>query len=77
MGLAFQSISVYNAPPLFQTLISEGVVTSQVFGIKLATSGSELFIGGTNSALYTGDFTWVSLTIEVCSSPNALLFCKC
>jgi cathepsin D len=77
MGMGFQSISVYNAPPLFQSLIAEGVVTSQVFGFKLATSGSELFLGGTNSALYTGDFTWVSLTIEVCSSPNALVFCKC
>jgi cathepsin D len=77
MGMGFQSISVYNAPPLFQSLIAEGVVTSQVFGFKLATSGSELFLGGTNSALYTGDFTWVSLTIEVCSSPNELICCKC
>jgi len=64
MGMGFQSISAYNAPPLFQTLISEGVVTSPVFGFKLATSGSELFLGGTNSALYTGAFTWVSVTIE-------------
>jgi hypothetical protein len=73
MGLGFQSISEYNAPPLFQTLIAEGVVTSPVFGFKLATSGSELFLGGTNSALYTGGFTWVPLTAEVCSSPNALI----
>ncbi|KAH9968219.1 acid protease [Russula dissimulans] len=62
MGMAFQSISNYNASPLFQTLISEGAVTAPVFGFKLATSGSELFLGGTNSALYTGDFTWVPLT---------------
>jgi len=62
MGLAFQSISTLNAPPVFQTLISEGVLDSPVFGIKLATSGSELFLGGTNSKLYTGDFTWVPLT---------------
>jgi cathepsin D len=77
MGMAFQSISGYKAPPLFQTLISEGVVTTQVFGFKFATSGSELFLGGTNSALYTGDFTWLSLTLEVCCSPNALICCKC
>ncbi|KAF8480127.1 acid protease [Russula ochroleuca] len=64
MGMAFQSISQYNAPPLFQTLISEGVVTSQVFGTKFAASGSELFIGGTNSALYTGSFTYIPLTVE-------------
>ncbi|KAN0123324.1 eukaryotic aspartyl protease [Russula decolorans] len=62
MGMAFQSISQFNAPPVFQTLISEGVLTSQVFGFKLAASGSELFLGGTNSKLYTGSFTWVPLT---------------
>lgn len=73
MGMAFQSISVYNASPPFQTLISEGVITSQVFGLKMATSGSELFLGGTNSSLYTGNFTWVPLTVEVCSSPKALI----
>ena len=71
MGLAFQSISVYDAPPTFQTLISEGVLTSQVFGFKFAASGSELFLGGTNTALYTGDFTWVPLTVEVCGSSKA------
>ncbi|KAF8480125.1 acid protease [Russula ochroleuca] len=64
MGLGFESISEYDAPPLFQTLISEGVLTSQVFGTKFAASGSELFIGGTNSALYTGSFTYLPLTIE-------------
>jgi cathepsin D len=77
MGMAFQSISQYNAPPLFQTLISEGVVTSQVFGTKFAASGSELFIGGTNSALYTGSFTYIPLTVEVCNSPKALIYYNC
>jgi cathepsin D len=77
MGMGFQTISHYNAPPVFQTLISEGVVTSQVFGFKFATSGSELFIGGTNSALYTGSFTWIPLTIEVCSGPKAIIYYHC
>jgi cathepsin D len=71
MGLAFQSISKFNATPVFQTLISEGVVTLQVFGFKLASNGSELFLGGTNSKLYTGDFTWVSLTNEVRDGPKS------
>jgi cathepsin D len=65
MGMAFQSISVFNAPPVFQTLIYEGVLTSEVFGFKLAASGSELFLGGTNSKLHTGNFTWVPLTNQV------------
>ena len=73
MGMVFQSISAYNASPPFQTLISEGVITSQVFGLKIATSSSELFLGGTNSSLYTGNFTWVPLTVEVCSNPKALI----
>jgi len=77
MGMAFQSISKYQASPVFQTLISEGVVGSQVFGFKLASSGSELFLGGTNSALHKGDFTWVSLTDEVCDGPKKLSCCKC
>ena len=73
MGMAFQSNSEYNASPPFQTLISQGVVTSQVFGLKIATSGSELFLGGMNSALYKGNFTWVPLTIVVCRCPKALI----
>jgi cathepsin D len=77
MGMGFQSISQYNAPPVFQTLISEGAVTSQVFGTKFAVSGSELFIGGTNSALYTGSFTYLPLTVEVCNRPKALIYYSC
>jgi cathepsin D len=73
--MGFQSISQYNAPPLFQTLISEGVVTSPVFGFKLATPGSELFIRGTNNALYTGNFTWLPLTVEVYSSLKVYYHC--
>jgi cathepsin D len=66
MGMAFKSLSVYNATPVFQTLVAEGVVDSPTFGFKLASSGSELFLGGTNSELYKGDLTWVSVTKEVC-----------
>jgi len=77
MGMAFQSISRFHAPPVFQTLISEGVVTSQVFGLKLASSGSELFLGGTNGALFTGDFTWVPLANQVSDGPKTSICCKC
>jgi hypothetical protein len=62
---------------VFQTLISEGVVTPHAFGFKFAESGSELFFGGTNNALYTGDFTWVSFTDEVCDGLKALICCRC
>ncbi|KAI0279434.1 acid protease [Russula aff. rugulosa BPL654] len=62
MGMAFQSISVYNAPPPVQNLISEQVLTEPMFGFKLAPNGSELYLGGVNSELYEGQITWVPLT---------------
>ena len=65
MGMAYQSISVFNAPPLFQTLVSQNEEMAPIFAFKLARSGSELFIGGVNSSLYEGDFTWVNLTNKV------------
>ena len=64
MGMAFKSLSVYNANPTYQTLIDEGKM-SPIFGFKFATSGSELFLGGVNPALYTGEFTWVDLSVVV------------
>jgi hypothetical protein len=66
MGMAFESLSEYGAKPVFQTLISEGVLSAPVFGFKFASSGSELFLGGVNPRLYKGNFTWVDLTVEVC-----------
>ncbi|KAH9984050.1 aspartic peptidase domain-containing protein [Russula compacta] len=62
MGMGFQSISAYNAPPVFQTLVDENAVTSPVFAFKFADSGSELYLGGVNNALYRGDFTWIPIT---------------
>lgn len=64
VGLGFQSISVYNQPPLFQTLASAGQLDSSVFSFKLSSSDSELFLGGTNDALYSGDITYTDVTEE-------------
>lgn len=64
IGLGFQSISVYNQPPLFQSLASAGQLDSSVFSFKLSTSDSELFLGGTNDALYSGDITYTDVTQE-------------
>ena len=62
MGMGFQSISVYNAPPVFQSLVAEGQTDSPVFAMKLTASGSELSLGGLNSDLYTGDVTYVPVS---------------
>jgi cathepsin D len=68
MGMAFQSISVFNASPPFQTLVSQNKDISSIFGFKLASSDSELFLGGVNGDLYTGNITWVNLTHKVFQS---------
>lgn len=64
MGMGFQSISEYNAPPVFQSLISAGQTDKGVFAMKLAADGSELTLGGLNSELYTGDVTYVPVSQE-------------
>jgi cathepsin D len=62
MGMAFPQISVFGANPVFQTLVAQGVPTASQFSFKLATSGSELFLGGADSSQFTGSFTNVPLT---------------
>ncbi|TFY69453.1 hypothetical protein EVG20_g3167 [Dentipellis fragilis] len=57
LGMAFPQISVFGENPFFQTLVAQGTVTSSEFGVKLATSGSELFLGGVDTSLFTGSFT--------------------
>ena len=57
MGLAFPQISVFGANPVFQTLVAQGVVTAPEFSVKLATTGSELFLGGVDNSDFTGSIT--------------------
>ena len=64
--MGFESISVYDAPPAFQSFISQKQVDSPMFGFKFSTFGSELFLGGVNKALFAGDITWVTVSPEVC-----------
>jgi cathepsin D len=42
------------ADPFFTTAFKQGAVSSNEFGFYLNTSGSELFLGGTNPSHYTG-----------------------
>ncbi|KAF9223908.1 Asp-domain-containing protein [Gyrodon lividus] len=61
MGMAFQSVSVLNESPVFQTLVAQGQTDEPVFAFSLAATGAELYIGGTNPNMYTGDFTWAQV----------------
>lgn len=62
MGMGFPEISEFQANPFFQTLVAQQKTTSSQFSFKLAESGSELFLGGANSDLFTGEFTNIEVT---------------
>ncbi|KAF8548460.1 acid protease [Imleria badia] len=64
MGMAFESLSVFQANPVVQTLIAEGQISDPVFAFNLASSGSELLIGGVDASLYTGPFTYTPVTYQ-------------
>ena len=61
LGLGFPSLSGYETTPLLSNLVAQGVLPSNSFGL----SPTELYIGGANSQLYQGDFTYVPVTQEV------------
>ncbi|CDO69152.1 hypothetical protein BN946_scf185042.g54 [Trametes cinnabarina] len=58
LGLAYPEISNLDESPFFNTAVSQGAVDEGVFGFKLASSGSELYLGGTNSDLYSGSIEY-------------------
>ncbi|KAH7914886.1 aspartic peptidase domain-containing protein [Hygrophoropsis aurantiaca] len=62
MGMAFGSLGQSTSSPLVQTLIAQKAIPEPLFAFKLAQSGSELRIGGVNSALYKGAFTYTNVT---------------
>lgn len=64
MGMGFKTISHYGADPVFQSLVAQGQTTESAFAFKLASEGSELFLGGTNSNLFTGAFTYTPVTTQ-------------
>ncbi|KAI0645549.1 protease [Trametes meyenii] len=62
LGLAFPEISNLQKSPFFNTAKSQGAVKNGVFGFKLAKAGSELYLGGTDSSLYTGSIEYHPVT---------------
>lgn len=62
LGMAFETLSIYHASPVIQTLISNHAISDPVFAFSLGSSGAELRIGGVNSALYTGSLTYTPVT---------------
>ncbi|KAJ4479071.1 acid protease [Lentinula aciculospora] len=55
LGMGYSTLSNLGAPTFFETAVKQGVIPSPQFSFFLSTNGSELYIGGTNSKLYTGN----------------------
>jgi len=65
LGLAFQSISVDHIPPVFQSMIDQGLVDEPLFAFYLATGkDGSLDFGGIEASHYTGDISYVPLSEE-------------
>lgn len=62
LGMGFEQISVFGANPVFQTLVAQGKTSASEFGVTLGTSGSELFLGGTDTSKFTGSLTFTPVT---------------
>ncbi|KAH9933170.1 acid protease [Epithele typhae] len=54
LGLAFPALSSMNQDPFFFSAVAQRAVRAGELGFKLATNGSELYLGGTNPALFSG-----------------------
>ncbi|KAI0374183.1 acid protease [Pilatotrama ljubarskyi] len=62
LGMAFPAISNLRQSPFFNTAKTQGAVKTGVFAFKLAKSGSELYLGGTDSSLYSGSIEYHKVT---------------
>ncbi|EIW63511.1 acid protease [Trametes versicolor FP-101664 SS1] len=62
LGLAFPSLSNLRQPPFFNSAKTQGAVKTGVFAFKLAKTGSELYLGGTDTSLYTGAIEYHAVT---------------
>ncbi|XP_031421353.2 pepsin A-like [Clupea harengus] len=67
LGLAFPSISSSGATPVFDNMMSQGLVSQDLFSVHLSgksQTGSVVLFGEIDSQYYTGSFNWIPLTSE-------------
>ncbi|XP_041955565.1 pepsin A-like [Alosa sapidissima] len=69
LGLAFPSISAAGATPVFDNMMSQGLVSQDLFSVYLSREsatetkpGSVVIFGEIDSQYYTGTFSWIPLT---------------
>lgn len=67
LGLAFPAISVDHIPPVFASMVQQGLVPQPVFAFYLSEKSGqdgELDLGGIDPLHYTGDLNYVPLSSE-------------
>ncbi|KAI6068373.1 Pepsin A-like protein [Aix galericulata] len=67
LGLAFPSISSSGATPVFDNMMSQGLVAQDLFSVYLSNddkSGSFVLFGGIDPAYTTNGISWIPLSAE-------------
>ncbi|KAL7884966.1 hypothetical protein AOLI_G00077360 [Acnodon oligacanthus] len=67
MGLAYESVSSDSATPVFDNMVSQGLVSQDVFSVYLSSDDEQvsmLFLGEIDSSYYTGSIYWIPLSSE-------------
>ena len=71
--MGFEGLSLFEAPPVFITLVNEGLLTRPTFGLLLADPNPRLVVGGRDANLYDGDLKFVPVDTPVRISQRCLL----
>ncbi|KAM6454539.1 embryonic pepsinogen-like isoform 1-T1 [Liasis olivaceus] len=64
LGLAYPSIAVDQATPVFDNMVNEGLVKRDLFSVYLSrkASGSMITFGGIDHSHYTGSIHWIPVS---------------
>ncbi|XP_018416852.1 PREDICTED: cathepsin D-like [Nanorana parkeri] len=67
LGMAYPRISVDGVPPVFDNIMQQKLIESNIFSFYLnrnpeSQPGGELLLGGTDPKYYTGDFNYLNIT---------------
>ncbi|KYO41669.1 hypothetical protein Y1Q_0006414 [Alligator mississippiensis] len=83
LGLAFPSISSSGATPVFDNMMSQNLVSQDLFSVYLSSNdeeGSFVMFGGIDQSYYSGSLNWIPLsaetywqiTVDSCSAIDSL-----
>uniref|UniRef100_A0A8C6V4N9 pepsin A n=1 Tax=Naja naja TaxID=35670 RepID=A0A8C6V4N9_NAJNA len=67
LGLAYPSLSSSGATPVFDNMMSEGLVSQDLFSVFLSSDdqkGSFVMFGGIDDTYFTGNLNWVPVSVE-------------